>query len=589
MGMMRKFLLLIALVALAAMRLSAQEEVRTVGGAKYIVHTVTTGETLYALSQHYAVPLGAITAANPGSGQGLSIGQVLLIPVAAQEKKELKNAPELKNGELLHTVAKKETLYGIAKRYGVTTDEIQARNPALVRGMQPGMVLRIPVARSTAAPPAATMPAVNDSSKSHQVMPGETLYGLAKQFGITPDELKAANGGLPDGLRVGNYLRIPAESSVETDTTAVKLDTARAGRVWKVALMLPFSTDPSDTASLSGDEAASVTEAAIEFNAGAALALDTLKKLGFNATVHVFDTGDSPSTWEPLMRSDSVRGMDLYIGPFHRAAIESLTRVANTAPIVCPVPQSNKVLLGNPTVSKVVSGKPDQIQELARFIAAHHAKDNVLLCMADIYGEREMQRQMRWQLQLAMQAQGMAIKDSVPEVLCPRRDISKLIALLDTGRTNVVVVPSEDVEFITTVLNKLSPLTPKYRIVLYGMSNWMDINTLDLVAMQKLHTHVPASSFIDYQYPPVDAFIQRYRDRYNNEPGEYAFLGYDVTLYYCSALMQFGNAFPLHFAEVAAAPLHMAFRLGKLGPENGYRNGSAVVLEYKDMGLRPAQ
>jgi len=586
---MRKFLLLIALVVLAATRLSAQEEVRTVGGAKYIVHTVATGETLYALSQHYAVPLGAITAANPGSGQGLSIGQVLLIPVAAQEKKELKNAPELKNGELLHTVAKKETIYGIAKHYGVSQEDIQARNPALVRGMQPGMVLRIPIARSTAAPPMAITPAVNDSSRSHQVMPGETIFGLAQQFGITADQLKAANGGLPDGLRTGSYLRIPAAMPVVMDSTAFKPMPAMPGHVWKVALLLPFSTDPADTASTTGDDGSSVTEAAIEFNAGAALALDTLKKMGLSADVHIYDTGDSPSSWEPLMRSDSVRGMDLYIGPFHRAAIESLARVANGAPIVCPVPQSNKVLLGNPTVSKVLSGKPDRIQELARFIAEHHANDNVVMGVADIYAEREMQRQMRWQLQLALQAKGMDVHDSVPEVLCQRRDITALIALLDTGRTNAVVVPSEDVEFITTVLNKLAPLAGKYRITLYGMNAWMDVNTLDLVAMQKLHTHVPASSFIDYQYPPVQAFVKSYRERYRNEPGEYAFLGYDVTLYYCSALMQFGTGFPLHYAEVAAAPLHLAFRLGKLGPENGYRNGSAVVLEYKDTGLRPAQ
>jgi LysM repeat protein len=586
--MMRKLLPLIALLLLAATRLSAQEEVRTVGGAKYIVHTVTAGETLFALGQHYAVPLGAITAANPGSGQGLSIGQVLLIPVAAQERKELRKAPELKDGELLHTVSKKETLYGIAKRYGVAQEDIQRSNPALVRGLQPGMVLRIPVARSTAAPPAAVLPAVNDSSTAHQVMPGETVFGLAQQFGITPEQLKATNGGLPDGLRAGSYLRIPA-AVAPVDTLTTVPDTALAGRVWKVALMLPFSTTPQDSASLTDAEASSVTEAAIEFNAGATLALDTLKRSGFNAEVHVFDTGDSPSSWEPLMRSDSVRGMDLYIGPFHRAAIESLGRVANNVPIVCPVPQSNKVLLGNPTVIKVVSGKPDQIQELARFIAEHHATDHVLLCLADIFGEREMQRQMRWQLRVAMQAKGASLRDSVPEVLCPRRDISKLIGLLDTGRTNVVVVPSEDVEFVTTVLSKLAPLTAKYRIVLYGMASWTDINTLDIAAMERLDTHVPASSFIDYQYPPVDAFIRRYRERYSNEPGEYAFLGYDVTLYYCSALMQFGSSFPQHFTEVSAAPLHLAFRLGKLGPENGYRNGSAVVLEYKDKGLRPAQ
>jgi hypothetical protein len=121
------------------------------------------------------------------------------------------------------------------------------------------------------------------------------------------------------------------------------------------------------------------------------------------------------------------------------------------------------------------------------------------------------------------------------------------------------------------------------------MAGWTDINTLDVGALTKLDTHVPASSFIDYNSPQVADFVGRYRARYRNEPGEYAFLGHDVTLYYCSALMQFGSTFPEHFAEVAAAPLHLAFRLVKMGPENGWRNESAVMLEYGDAGIRPAQ
>lgn len=88
------------------------QEVRTVDGDKYIVHTVEQGETLFGLSRHYAVPLDAIAASNPGTAEGLSIGQTIPIPVKAQSRRELKSAPELGDGELLHTVTKKETIYG---------------------------------------------------------------------------------------------------------------------------------------------------------------------------------------------------------------------------------------------------------------------------------------------------------------------------------------------------------------------------------------------------------------------------------------------------------------------------------------------
>jgi LysM repeat protein len=585
--MMRRTLLVAALALLATAHVSAQEEMRTVDGATYIVHTVTKGETLFGIGQHYALPIPAITKANPGAAQGLSIGQVLLLPVAAQQRKELRRAPELKDGELLHTVARKETLYGIARRYGVPQEALQRRNPELAQGLRPGMVLRVPQATSTAAPPAALLPAVNDSSRAHEVLPGETLYGLAKRYGVPPELITKANGGLPGGLRVGMYLRIPA-GEPKAVTPLPPATTASSGHVWQVALMLPFSADDvGDSVTVSDEQLASVTQAAVEFNAGAAMALDTLREQGLHAEVHVFDTGDSPSSWEPLMRSDSVRGMDLYIGPFHRAAVESLTRVAGGAPIVCPVPQSNKVLLGNPTVSKVVSGRPDQVLQLARYVAYHHARDNIVLCMANIFGERELQGQMRRQLEEALHVgQG---RDSVPVALCARRDISAAIALLDPARPNAVVVPSEDVEFVTTVVNQLAGRVGKFVITVYGMAGWTDINTLDVGALTKLDTHVPASSFIDYNSPQVADFVGRYRARYRNEPGEYAFLGHDVTLYYCSALMQFGSTFPEHFAEVAAAPLHLAFRLVKMGPENGWRNESAVMLEYGDAGIRPAQ
>lgn len=582
--MMRALLLALLLLAVQVVR---AQDVRVVDGKKYIAHTVTQGQTLFAISKHYAVPIEAITTANPGAGQGLSIGQVLLIPQSAQVKKDLKTAPDLRNGELVHTAAKKETLFGIARKYGVEQTDLLQRNPELSAGLKEGMTVIIPVARSTAAPPASVTPALDDRSRSHLVMPGETLYALGKQYGVTPEAIQAANGGLPEGLKVGMYVRIPAPVEAPVETPAPVPHSA--GTTYRVALLLPFTATTKDTTDLHADgRYNSVTDAAVQFYAGARLALDTLKALGLNADVQVIDTGDDPATWGSVMRTDAVRGLDLAIGPFHRAAIEDLVKVSGNAHIVCPVPQSNKVLLGNPTVSKVLSGRPDQLQQLARYVAYHHGRDNIILCRPDIPGEREMQEQVFRQLQEGLAGQTGRMRDTVLVAKPGKRDVSDVVARLSTTRPNIVVVPSEDVEFVTTLVTKLASSSAKQRITVFGLNSWMTMKNLEVSDLVKLDTHIPASSYVDYDAPAVNTFLASYRARYENEPGDYAFLGYDVTLFYLHALMQFGRDFPAHFADVQATPLHMGFRFLKAGPENGYRNESALMLEYRDMGVHQA-
>lgn len=605
MGMIRNLLLAALLAGCLPLAMLAQE-VRTLDGEKYIVHRVEQGETLFGLSRHYAVDLEAITGSNPGAVEGLSIGQTLLIPMRAQSKKELKYAPELGDGELLHTVTKKETIYGIARKYGVSQEELRRLNPDLTYGLRVGMVLRVQLARSTAAPPIAVQPAMLDSDAFHQVLPGETLYSLAQRYGLTAEVIKEANGGLPEGLKAGTYIRLPRSGTDLAPESLDALDTTlrpAPDKRWRVAVLLPFTSTTADSVGLSDEDNRpnSITNAAVEFRAGLAMALDTLQAKGLNADVHVFDTGMKPEQWTPLFKSDAVRGMDLYIGPFHRAAIESLVKVSGQAPVICPVPQSNKVILGNASVSKALGGRSDRLKLMARYVAFHHGGANIVLLKPGIYSEKDVQDLMERELEQALRPQSAGLPDTLlpggspalpgpmSVVACDRRDVSAAIAKLVTGRPNVLVVPSEDVEFVSTVLAKFTALGNKYAITVYGLNAWTTMNALDVNALVKLNVHVPANGHIDHASAAVNDFIAAYRARFQNEPGEYAFLGYDVGLYFLQAVKQFGKQFPKHYAQVRAKPLYLDFRMGKLGPENGWSNSSAVMLEYRPEGLFKAK
>src|SRR5687767_7692901 len=129
---MKSILLIIGLLAAGLSSASSVQPLDSVGikevnGKHFILHKVEKGEGLYAIARRYKANVDDIKNANPEAGEGLKVGQVLLIPytpVAATPTK-----PEVKKDEpVLHVVKTGETLYSISKLYNVTVDEIKIKN-----------------------------------------------------------------------------------------------------------------------------------------------------------------------------------------------------------------------------------------------------------------------------------------------------------------------------------------------------------------------------------------------------------------------------------------------------------------------------
>ena len=118
---------------------------------------------------------------------------------------------------LSHPVQERQTLFGIAKAYGVTVEDLYKANEGLEeKGLQTGTTLLVPIVEG--APQ-------GQSFIEHSVMWYEDLEDIAAQYGVTPEAIMQANGMRSRKVTKRQVLKIPADSgTVLASATPVKTE-----------------------------------------------------------------------------------------------------------------------------------------------------------------------------------------------------------------------------------------------------------------------------------------------------------------------------------------------------------------------------
>ena len=157
-------------------------EIHKINGKEYYIHTIEAGNTLYAVSRMYAIPIKELLKANPAAADGYAIGDRILIPLKEVKRKDFTQTVEVDGNYLIHKVEKKNTLYAISKEYDVDQKDIIAENPQVVDGLKEGMEIKIPVAKiKKTEEKQLYTPAQENIWQTHTVEPKETVYSLSKK------------------------------------------------------------------------------------------------------------------------------------------------------------------------------------------------------------------------------------------------------------------------------------------------------------------------------------------------------------------------------------------------------------------------
>jgi LysM repeat protein len=170
-------------------------------GGNTIVHEVQFGETVSEIATRYGVPVQAIMRYNRlRNPNAIYQGQQLVIPTGNNPT----SYPTFPTCSNYHTIATGETLSDVAQRYNTTIQLLMRINN--LRN-QDFVYVGQKICLSDAADFAP--PQLSDSYH-HQVVPGETLSGIAKKYGVTEAEiLRANNIQNVDLITIGQDLIIP--------------------------------------------------------------------------------------------------------------------------------------------------------------------------------------------------------------------------------------------------------------------------------------------------------------------------------------------------------------------------------------------
>ncbi|NEN24433.1 LysM peptidoglycan-binding domain-containing protein [Cryomorpha ignava] len=604
MGIKKQFVLIFGIVALLSSACATAQNYpeRTRDGEDFFVYTVEPGNTLFAISRLFSVKTEDLLKANPDAKSGLSIGQEIFIPKDKIDKKSARKTEVNISGEyILHTVQRKETLFSISGKYGADVNEVMELNPDAALSLGVGDVIRIPAVTSTKTKEIFLEPARNDTFMVHQVLKGETAYSLAKEFEISVDSLSKANNNFESGMNVGQWIVIPkfkasylAEIEEESPVDSVSIAYPSGfKKKYKIGLMLPFElahNDSLDRALMDGKDLYILTEISLDYYRGAKIALDSLKRMGLNADVYIYDAGEDLVQLKDVLRKPEINDLDIIFGPMHKTSIALVSDASkkNETYLVSPNSFSNEVFEDNPFLVRAMASRETMMRYLANYVAIQHQDDNVIMINSESANDWPFRKIFKENYNKAIGSFSNVFSDSLRSVGISLTKPENVDKWLRKDQKNILVVPSNELAFVSDFMTRLSRIDPSYEIQIYGLDNWMRYDNIDAEYKNRFRLRLVVPNFVDYQKEVTKHFLRKYREEFNMEPTQYGYgyMGYDLTLFFGESLIKYGLSIPEAFKQMEMKGVNSDYRFGRSTTGMEFENKSVYIIEYNDYQIK---
>ena len=484
-------------------------------------------------------------------GKALTPNENLKIPVKAEPRREKLSKKKLRKTFHTHVVAQGETLYAISRRYEIPIPTLLEDNPdldplhlglnqqILVRKKQIGTETEQDAMADWGQYNEQVNSVTDDSTYYHLVKKGETFYSISRHFGITTEELSRMNDGMrPEELKAGSMIRIVGdrEDRIDVDALrdkarqdslkklkngvpAVDFHALRSDETLKVALMLPIQIEGESNSNY------------MEFYQGFLSGLDSVKlNHGYSVDVTLYNTGRDPEQIQQILDAPEFEGTQLIIGPVYESGIYPVVRYAeqHQIPVVSPLAQmtTNSDVLFQ--MAPIPATKCDKIKDLLS------GDKSVTL----IYGSKT-DKEFEEEILAAMGDYPYKTYRFVFE-----RGETNLAPLMQNKDNNVFVVLAESEVEVDRILASLSSsyanLTARSfqiePLKILGNARWNRYKNLDRATWFKTNLTFVTTYHARRDNAEVIAFDKSFLRTYGMLPTLYSYRGYDAAMIFVPAM-----------------------------------------------------
>lgn len=631
--------ILTILVFLCCLAISAQE---------YKTHKVKQGETIESIAKQYLVTPFDIYALNPDAKKAMDTNTVLIIPNSRVKNEPVEEAEKQLIGFKKHKVKRKETLYSIAKTYGVEIDDIKKHNTVLYsENLQKGDRIKIPRYKTV-----VNKVSLNNTVKKYTVLPKEGKWRVAYKFGITVPELEALNPNLPEVLQVGQEVNVPnisdnEEKTVEenynyytvlksegymalnrklgvsqeelealnpelkdgglklgmvlkvpadVETTYTIKDVANTNLTTnlknlskkKIALMLPFRTHRIDVDSIAEAKRAIRTDAylsvSLDFHAGALMAIDSAKRLGISTHLKVFDTQNQSSEITSILSTNDFSEYDAVIGPLTPKNFDRVASELKGKNIPVLSPFTTPSHLYDNVFQTVPSSELLQ-ETIIKFVKSDSLPKHMVIISDSKH--KAVSDKLKAEFPSAKQLFSRKNKKGQEAFFIYQTDLENVF---QKGK-NIVFLETNNEGFASNVIS---------------MINGMAVNDIEIILMttdkNKAFEGREISNYhlsnLKFHYPSINktadigssrnAFIRAYRRAYNVSPNKYAVRGFDLTLDLLLRLASEEDLYKASSSDIETEYVENKFRYSKK-LFGGYFNEAVYVVKYDNLTIVEAE
>lgn len=444
-----------------------------------------------------------------------------------------------------HVVTAKQTLYSIARVYGVSVQDIYDANRNLdleVNGLKTGQVLLIPVAKTaepqvTAEQMAATKPTEAPISEARPAVVAEAALPSAD---APVDEAPQADE--QDGRSLFPRLRELLENLTRTpdkDSTFV----ADIPELIKVSILLPFGT---------GSVADSKS---VDFYSGALLAARDLGNKGIKLEINAYDVAGDKLSYS------MIDGADIILGPVSEADVAAAARMTGRSSyVISPLEPRTAGMADTLRVVQAPTPARVQAEDAVRWAISDMAPGDSLVLIRE---KGKTPGETGQALIKALMESGMRYSTIAYDLLDGLQIQPMFVEKSSPSGVTRYLIASDEESFVNDAVRNINLMAyKKQAVALYGPSRLRSYGTIETENLHNVCSHISATYQIDYMSPAVQAFILAYRALYGAEPNQFAFHGYDCLTYFVTACSHYGRNWFRRLPAEAGRGLQTDFSFG---------------------------